>query len=232
MQQIVLQKTVQTKYPIDGITLVNLEDEIEYKNTKDGVYATGVIKINGEYYKGVRNNKFNDQIDVDIFAPLEDLGDRFELKVKIIDFDYKINEDLLFFDIILELDGLKDVKKTFLTSDKMEEEEIIEDKVVEEERSNNPFLSDDIETVKKEDEENDLANGNINNSNLNINKDKKFPIQFQKSKLKNSVCWSYHVVLKDDTYESISKELNIKEETLRSKNENKELYEGLMLILP
>lgn len=230
MQQIILQKNIKAKYPIDGITLVNLEEEIEYKNTSEGVYATGVIKINGEYYKGIRNNKFYDEIDVDIFAPLEDLGDRSNLRVKILDFDYKIHEDQLLIDIILNLDGLKDVTKTFPATDKVEEkeEDILEENVIVRGDDNAPIIEE--ETVKIVENETPLEMINTNPSK--IKKNSNFPIQFQKNKMTNKVCWSYHVVLKDDTYESISKELNIDVEKLKTLNNFKELSEGLLLMVP
>ena len=57
------KKEIKAKYPIEGISLVNLEDEIDYKRNNEGIYATGVIKLSGEYYKGIRNTRFNDWIE-------------------------------------------------------------------------------------------------------------------------------------------------------------------------
>ena len=125
MNRIILKKEIKAKYPVEGISLVNLEDEIEYKSSSEGMYATGSIKISGEYYKGVRNSKFLDEIDVDIFAPFDDLSSRNELHINIIDFDYKINEDMLLFEVILDVDGLKEMNKSFPSEVYEENEEVL-----------------------------------------------------------------------------------------------------------
>ena len=126
MQRIVLKKEIKAKYPVEGVSLVNLEDEIEYKSSNEGMYATGTIKISGEYYKGVRNSKFLDEIDVDIFAPFDDLSSRNELHINIIDFDYKINEDMLLFEVILDVNGLKEINKSFPSEVYEEKEEVLQ----------------------------------------------------------------------------------------------------------
>ncbi len=224
MQRIVLKKEIKTKYPIEGISLVNLEDEIEYKSSNDGMYATGVIKISGEYYKGVRNTRFIDEIDVDIFAPFEDLLSRSELRVSIIDFDYKIQDDLISFAVMVDIEGLKEVKKSFPTSDIEEEkEEIIEtlDSNINEEvnlvedragNDNSDFVSEEIK------EEVEVIEKVENKKSSNKDETK--------------VCWSFYVVMNNDTYESIANDLNIDLNKLKNLNKNKKLSEGMLIYLP
>lgn len=224
MQRIVLKKEIKTKYPIEGISLVNLEDEIEYKSSNDGMYATGVIKISGEYYKGVRNTRFIDEIDVDIFAPFEDLLSRSELRVSIIDFDYKIQDDLISFAVMVDIEGLKEVKKSFPTSDIEEEkEEIIEtlDNNINEEvnlvedragNDNSDFVSEEIK------EEVEVIEKVENKKSSNKDETK--------------VCWSFYVVMNNDTYESIANDLNIDLNKLKNLNKNKKLSEGMLIYLP
>ena len=50
---------------------------------------------------------------------------RSELRVSIIDFDYKIQDDLISFAVMVDIEGLKEVKKSFPTSDIEEEKEEI-----------------------------------------------------------------------------------------------------------
>lgn len=224
MQRIVLKKKIKTKYPIEGISLVNLEDEIEYKSSNDGMYATGVIKISGEYYKGVRNTRFIDEIDVDIFAPFEDLLSRSELRVSIIDFDYKIQDDLISFAVMVDIEGLKEVKKSFPTTDIEEEkEEIIEtlDNNINEEvnlvedragNDNSDFVSEEIK------EEVEVIEKVENKKSSNKDETK--------------VCWSFYVVMNNDTYESIANDLNIDLNKLKNLNKYKKLSEGMLIYLP
>ncbi|MBQ9730942.1 MAG: hypothetical protein IJV94_02290 [Bacilli bacterium] len=218
MQRIVLKKEIKTKYPIEGISLVNLEDEIDYKSSNDGMYATGVIKISGEYYKGVRNTRFVDEIDVDIFAPFDDLLSRSELRVSITDFDYKINEDIISFSVMVDIEGLKEVNKSFPSTDIEEEkEEILEEtEVVNIDRAGN--------------DNSDLVSEELVEEKVVISED----VQPKKKQIKEEtkVCWSFYVVMNNDTYESISSDLNIDINKLKKINKNKDLKDGMLIYLP
>lgn len=229
MQKIVLKKEVKAKYPIEGLSLVNLEDEIEYKNTSEGVYASGVIKISGEYYKGVRSSKFFDEIDVEIFAPFDDLESRNDLNLSILDFDYHINEDLILFSVIIDVKGLKEIKHSFPSTDFEEEKEVVIEEKIEEkieeqiiEREGNDNASFVFEEKKPE-----LILNSINKEEI------KTPIETKtSSKEQSKICWSFYVVMKDDTYESISNELKLDYNLLKTLNKNKTLTEGSLIVLP
>lgn len=233
MNRIVLKKEIKAKYPVEGISLVNLEDEIEYKSSSEGMYATGSIKISGEYYKGVRNSKFLDEIDVDIFAPFDDLSSRNELHINIIDFDYKINEDMLLFEVILDVDGLKEINKSFPSEVYEEKEEVLpldnmenkdeevmfmEEKEIKEEINMDRAGNDNTDLVYEEVEE--------------VKEDKKEQITKPLKKDETKVYWSFHVVLNNDTYESIAMDLNINVDLLKKINKNKELIEGMLVLIP
>ena len=195
MNRIVLKKEIKAKYPVEGVSLVNLEDEIEYKSSSDGMYATGSIKISGEYYKGVRNSKFLDEIDVDIFAPFDDLSSRNELHINIIDFDYKINEDMLLFEVILDVDGLKEINKSFPSEVYEEKEEVLPLDNIENEDEEVMF-----EEEKEIKEEINMDRAGNDNTDLvyeeveEIKEDKKEQITKPLKKDETKVCWSFHVV--------------------------------------
>ena len=221
MQRIVLKKEIKTKYPIEGISLVNLEDEIDYKSSKDGIYASGVIKLSGEYYKGIRNTRFNDEIDVDIFASFDDLVSRNELRINIIDFDYTINDDVIMFSVIIDILGLKEVKKSFPTSDMQEEIQVVD-------RAGNDNSDLVLEETKDDEKlEIDIKEETVPNMEVKNTKEEK-----KQTRINNQVCWSFYVVLEGDNYESISNDLNINVDKLKSLNKNKELSVGTLLVLP
>jgi len=227
MQRIVLKKEIKAKYPVDGISLVNLEDEIDYQCSNDGIYANGVIKLSGEYYKGVRTTKFADEIDIDVFAPIDDLVSRNELKVKIIDFDYKIDQDMIFFSVVVDIDGLKDLNKTFPSTDIQEKEEVL---VIEEDRadSDNADLVDE-EVIQEEVVEEKTQ---LEEEIKELQNKKEEILKPKSTKTESKVCWSFHVVMKDDTYESIASDLSIDVEKLRTLNQDRNLSEGMLIVLP
>lgn len=233
MNRIILKKEIKAKYPVEGISLVNLEDEIEYKSSSEGMYATGSIKISGEYYKGVRNSKFLDEIDVDIFAPFDDLSSRNELHINIIDFDYKINEDMLLFEVILDVDGLKEINKSFPSEVYEEKEEVLpldnmenkdEEVMFEEEKE----IKEEINMDRAGNDNTDLVYEEVEE----VKEDKKEQITKPLKKDETKVCWSFHVVLNNDTYESIAMDLNINVDLLKKINKNKELIEGMLVLIP
>ena len=236
MNRIVLKKEIKAKYPVEGISLVNLEDEIEYKSSSEGMYATGSIKISGEYYKGVRNSKFLDEIDVDIFAPFDDLSSRNELHINIIDFDYKINEDMLLFEVILDVDGLKEMNKSFPSEVYEENEEVLpienEEKVDEVIIVENNEINEDVILDRSGNDNTDLVYEEIEESKDNIVEKTKEIATKPIKKDETTVCWSFHVVLNNDTYESIAMDLNIDVNLLKKMNKYKELIEGTLVLIP
>ena len=221
MQRIVLKKEIKAKYPIEGISLVNLEDEIDYKSSKDGIYASGVIKLSGEYYKGIRNTRFNDEIDVDIFASFDDLVSRNELRINIIDFDYTINDDVIMFSVIVDILGLKEVKKSFPTSDLQEEIQV-------EDRAGN----DNSDLVLEENKDDEKLDDVIKQEVIPCVEIKNIKEENKNIKQNSKVCWSFYVVLEGDSYESISHELKINVDKLKLLNKNKDLSVGTLLVLP
>lgn len=236
MNRIVLKKEIKAKYPVEGISLVNLEDEIEYKSSSDGMYATGSIKISGEYYKGVRNSKFLDEIDVDIFAPFDDLSSRNELHINIIDFDYKINEDMLLFEVILDVDGLKEMNKSFPSEVYEENEEVLPieniEKVDEAIVVENKEINEDVILDRSGNDNTDLVYEEIEESKDNIVEKTKEIATKPIKKDETTVCWSFHVVLNNDTYESIAMDLNIDVNLLKKMNKYKERIEGTLVLIP
>ena len=221
MQRIVLKKEIKAKYPIEGISLVNLEDEIDYKRNNEGIYATGVIKLSGEYYKGIRNTRFNEEIDVDIFAPFDDLVSRNELRINIVDFEYNINEDIIMFSVIIDILGLKEVKKTFHSTDFQEETMV-------EERSGN----DNSELIDLNIDNSVEVETNV--SSLPEKQIKEIEVKETKKTISKEtyVSWSFYVALEGDNYESISNELNLNIDELKSLNKHKEISVGTLLLIP
>ena len=234
MQKIVLQKYVKTSFPVEGISLVNLEDFIEYKTTSEGVYATGKIEINGEYYKGSKTSKFKDEINVDIFSPSDDIMSRADLKVKISDFEYKIQDDSILFDIVLNVDGLNEITKSFQdTEDVQEKEEIINDIIdVEEINEEKIVINEAINEIIRNGNDNQELIENDEETFQEIKNDTILSTLFKNSKRNNYVAFKYHVVLKDETYESIAEDLNINVDDLKNLNKEKTLLEGTFILLP
>lgn len=234
MHTVVLKKNIKTEFIVEDLAFVNLDNHVEYSTTQDGVNAIGYISLKGQYYNGGKYAKFNERIDVDIFVPSEKITSRSSIEIKINDFDYMVDNDQIQFSIKVDICGLKDDIKTFPTAiDDLpkKEEEILE----------NTVKTDTICDEKIKEETKSIIDEFENQGEKEIHQlitpieprvVEKMPSKIFKQPDSTQVCWSYKVVLKDDTYESISDELEIDSMKLRSINNNKPLKEGMLIKLP
>ena len=123
MRLIILEKTIDVKDSIDDLNTVNLEENIEYIQNSDGVNIKGYIDIEGEYLHGSQLKYFNDNLNIDLLAPYEELSDKDNILLKIKDFDYINGINKIIFTFKLNIEGWKEVSKTFLSTDVSQENE-------------------------------------------------------------------------------------------------------------
>lgn len=123
MRLIILEKTIDVKDSIDDLNTVNLEENIEYIQNSDGVNIKGYIDIEGEYLHGSQLKYFNDKLNIDLLAPYEELSDKDNILLKIKDFDYINGINKIIFTFKLNIEGWKEVSKTFLSADVSQENE-------------------------------------------------------------------------------------------------------------
>ena len=215
MHTVVLKKIIKSEFIIEDLAFVNLDNHIDYNSTSEGINATGFISLNGQYYNGGKYAKFDEKIEVDIFVPQEKISSKKAIEIKIKDFDYHIENNQMEFSIKVDIWGLKEDIKTFPSTDndlQQEKEEILE-------------TPDKTDTIFEESKVEEVEN--ITEIQPRIIEKK-----VTKSKDSTVICWSYKVILKDDTYESISDELKVDSMKLRAINNNKPLKEGMLIKLP
>lgn len=123
MRLIILEKTIDIKDSIDDLNTVNLEENIEYLKNNEGVNIKGFIEIEGEYLHGSQIKYFNDILNIDLLAPYEELSDKDNISLKIKDFDFINGINKIIFTFKLNIEGWKEVSKTFLSPDVSQEDE-------------------------------------------------------------------------------------------------------------
>ncbi len=213
MHTIVLKKNVKARFIVEELAFVNLDNHIDYHASDEGVAATGQILMNGEYYNGGRYAKFSEQIDVDVFVPTDKITCRKDIQIKINDFEYTIDGDQIIFAIKVDIEGLKEDIKSFPSTTENSQEEPL---LLEE-----PPVVNEVEMkVEEPTPEAVIVKDPVNK-----------PIELVKNKYRQ-ICWSYRVILKGDSYESIGNELKVDSMKLRSANRNQPLKEGMLLIIP
>ena len=123
MRLIILEKTIDIKDSVDDLNTVNLEENIEYLKNNEGVNIKGFIEIEGEYLHGSQIKYFNDILNIDLLAPYDELSDKDNISLKIKDFDFINGINKIIFTFKLNIEGWKEVSKTFLSPDVSQEDE-------------------------------------------------------------------------------------------------------------
>ena len=107
---------------ISEINLINIDDNINYLKRNDGILIKGFINLDCEYLSLGVIRKFNDKVDVSILVPYENV-ETSELKFKFLDFDYFIKENILSLSFKINIEGYKEIEKSF--QDETQEVEIV-----------------------------------------------------------------------------------------------------------
>lgn len=191
-----LNKEIILENIITDINLVNIEDNIEYLSRNDGILIKGNINVDCEYLSYGVIKHFKDNVEVSIFVPIENIINN-ELMFKVKDFDYIFKDNKLSLSFKIDIEGYKEIEKSFQDENKEMEivsnvdvdlEDIeqylkVDDDVIllENENEITQFV-DPIEPKKSKDE-----SENINIDNLEINDEGKrlmFNIQGEEDAIK------------------------------------------------
>lgn len=255
MQEITLTKIIEMESKISSLLLISIDDCIDTINDSDGVRLEGKINVSGKAKTEVGDKDFFDYIELDIFLAYEEIIDRNALNVTVDDFNYKIDENKLNVNVILKLEGIKEIETTFLTQ---ENNELISKKEIEEENEykgemnldreeNEAYLDNEVTVNEQKDELeeiNDREMKIMNNEEEKIieeeiKEEPKIDIKrsllksvFANRKAKEEVSWKLHCVKNETTYEEIATKYNVNLNKLISINKNEKLEEGKLIFLP
>ena len=106
METITIEKIIKFDNSIDSIESISVDNELRYDLLEDDTYAKGKISINGNVNTLLGKKDFNEDVDVDIYAPFDKKLDKENFKIKVKDYSYVVNNKNLIVYIILEIDGI------------------------------------------------------------------------------------------------------------------------------
>ena len=235
MQCFNLNKDIELQCEIEDLLLISIDDQIETIDDKDGVKVGGKILISGNAKTNEGSKEFSDSIDLDLFLTYDEIEQRSSLNVGVNDFNYKIDNNKLNINIVLKVEGLKEIETTFLSQEDCElldEEEIKEEleEIYEEDRTiiGEEIIVEDNLTYKDEKiEESCISIKENNDSKLSLLKS-----VFSNKRIKEEVSWKLHCVKGETSYEEIAAKYNVSLNKLVSINKNEELEDGKLIFLP
>ena len=109
MDSITLEKSIAFSTIIEEIKNINVNDSIDYKLLEDGCSVVGLIKINGCAFTLKGMEEFDENINIDIFAPFEHVIDKTKFSLKVDDYTYKIIRNIVVFKIKLKVNGFREI---------------------------------------------------------------------------------------------------------------------------
>lgn len=214
MQKIFFHKTVSLAYPLKELISISVDESIQYKIEENGMRAFGSIVIHGEYSDGNQKNQFKENIDLDILAPYDKIEDKRDFHVKVEDFDYSIQDGQLKLEIQTHVYGVRDDqdKHIHVNDDVIREEPFIETLIRNEDKS-------DVDVIDIE-EEAPIIDEIIENKTDDDEEEEEMGTYY------------LYVVQPGDNYTSVSARYKIDEDIVRNYNNNRELNEGSIVIIP
>lgn len=111
MDEIILEKAISFSTNIESLQNLSIKDSIDYKLLEDGCSVIGVIKLSGmaKTLKGLE--PFDENIDIDIFAPFDQVIDKSKFSLKVQNYSYQIMRNTAVFKINLQVTGFRKIKE-------------------------------------------------------------------------------------------------------------------------
>ena len=83
METITIEKIIKFENVIDSISYINVNDELRYTILEDNTHATGKILLSGNVNTLLGEKTFNEEVDVDIYAPFDKKLDNENFKIMV-----------------------------------------------------------------------------------------------------------------------------------------------------
>lgn len=231
MQTITYNEIINLEENIKELLVINIDDKLNQTKIDDCIKLCGEIKISGEVKTESGSKSFNHPINVELLVSNDQLITN-EISVSIDDFIYKIENNKIIIDLIMKIEGLKEIEPYFPSTEdqkilQVEERQEISDieanieeeiSVCEEEKENN------IDSVL---EDTAIIETNDKNENTSL-----LSQIFKSERIKKEASFLYHVVKKETSYEEIANLYNIDAEQLKLMNNNEEIYKDKLILIP
>ena len=229
MQKINYKEKILLEHSINELLLINIDDKLHQTKECDYLKVNGEIKISGEVNTNEGRKNFNHPIIVDILLSNEQLTDE-QVKVSIDDFNYSIEDKTININLIMKIDGLKEMDAYFPA-----QEDQIDFQVEDNENIIDIENEERIDVIESTiDETDSIINEEVIYED-NIIKEEHYSLLnqvFRNKSVKKEMSYFFHVVKNESTYEDIANQYNLDLELLKSSNNNDDIYIGKLIYIP
>lgn len=257
MQKIYFEKWIDLDHQLNELVSLSVDESINYKIENVGVRAVGSLFVKGDYNG---NEKFEDNIDLDVLATFDKIIDQRDFNIKVEDFDYFIKEGNVQVKIEVGIHGVIDGEDRYVSENSLEPNDIIEEvenliRVSEEEKQvedDKALVSDIIEkpqTTVSEDVDYASEPLVVETKSDDIKADEVMVAEDISEQLQEKVyasksrpifqdtsdsigAYYLYIVKENDDYSQVALRYNVDEEIIRNYNQDKVLEVGSVLIIP
>ena len=233
MQKINYNESISLNNPISELILINIDEKLMQTKESDSIKVSGKINISGEANTNKGKENFLHSIDVDILLGKEQLIND-EAFISVDDFDYVLDNNKININLIIKIDGLKEIEPYFPPQEDQENIEIIN---ILDDRQLNKEIIDSNHNIEAPKEINTLKLKEElilepTSSEKEIEKNSLLKQLFKRKKSSTDSCYLFHVVKNETNYEEVAKLYNCDETLLRKINQNATIYPGKLLLIP
>ena len=231
MQKINYNESISLKSHISELILINIDEKLIQSKDSDCIIISGSITISGEANTINGKESFIHPIEVDITLSKDQLVNENAI-IGVDDFDYILSDEKININLIIKIDGLKEIEPYFPPQEDQENAQIIE-------LYEDTQLIDEAETLI--DAEREIINNMDSNQETFIDENITFEEKqnqsllsqiFKRKKARSSPCYLFHVVKQETTYKEIAELYNCNEELLKDINQDAKIYLGKLILIP
>jgi len=250
MQKINYKEIIELDSKINELLLINIDERLVQNRDSDCLKISGEIKVSGEVLCDDDKKQFNHPIGVDIMLSKEQLMEN-NVTISIDDFNYVIENNSIAIEIIMKIEGLKEIEAYFPTQENQEDTKIdnlrkedikILEEIIPQENTTNKNNIEEIEETPKIKIIQPLIEDDRYNKEefVYIEETKeehgeKYSLLnsiFKKRGIKKETCFFIHVIKEETTYEQISDIYKIEVNKIKSVNKDEKLYKGKLIFIP
>ena len=239
MQKISYKETITLPEKIEELLLINIDEKLSQIKKSDDIHVSGHINISGEVSCNNNKQTFLHPLEVDILLSKEQLINDVAT-IMVDDFNYNLVDNKIEIDLIIRIDGLKEIEAYFPAQENKEDiqiEEYIEsqdnafDKEMEifyeEPKEERTDIKDDYKDINIANTQQDSDPEEVSN-----NKPSLLNQIFKHKSFKKDSSFLFHVVKQETNYKEIASLYSCNEDLLKSINNNEEIYIGKLILIP
>ena len=230
MQKINYKEKILLEDEINELIMINIDDKLSQTKESDCIKIAGEIKVSGEVKTNSGNKNFIHPIGVDIMLSKEQLAND-EVNVHIDDFNYQIDNKAINIDLIMKIDGLKEIEAYFPAQENQENIEVNSEEnreeIIQENQNEIVEANDPIESIEVEEITQEISKEEVRNEKYSL-----LSQIFKNRSLKKESAYLLHVVKEESTYEQIASLYNIEVNKIKSANNDEEIYKGKLIFIP